>query len=700
MSSRTRNQKDYQTILSDLLGTGALYADPDFPPVSTSMYFDGRIPSRLGRIVWKRPQDLYKNPQFMVKGARRHDLDQGYLGDCWFVAAAACLATGHKKLFEKVVPPDQDFDRNYAGVFRFNFWWYGKWKEVVVDDYLPTNGQQLVYCSNKERPNEFWPALLEKAYAKLRGCYESLHGGKFQDAMVDMTGGISEVIDLRERDKLPPDLYDLMMRGFQMKSLMGCCIFRPKGSTQSEVEMANGLYMGHAYSITAFQQLESTQGVVRLIRMRNPWGRGEWKGPWSDNSKEMARLPDNIREKMNIRNKDEGEFWISFEDFLRNFDEVQLCHLQVDAMIEELEDNKTKQNWNVTVYHDEWIRGVTAGGCGNPPDQLLYWNNPQFVVELKKPDDINSRGGDCTLIISLMEKEEKDPGKVAIGFDVYKLKNPNRRPLNETRAPQNALLLARRSGTYMPYREVTRRFEMPPGCYVVIPSTFKPHNEARFMLRIFTEKFAESSVMEENDDTPERGDVPPVLSPKDFVSDIFRKHCGPDSRLDPSELQKFLADVSEEDVRHRMNFNIEQCRSLLPMVDENRSGRLEFQEAKKLWKETKAYREVFLQFDKDRSNSVDTYELSTLFSKLGGRFLLLLRDSTVIGPDGFPVTRPVLTSIVRRYGDRNNRISLEDFVVVIMRLINSSVSTGPHTTFMFFILFSLSFSSCSLSMMF
>ena len=30
---------------------------------------------------------------------------------------------------------------------------------------------------------------------------------------------------------------------------------------------------------------------------------------------------------------------------------------------------QSKQNWNVTVYHDEWIRGVTAGGCGNPPDQ-------------------------------------------------------------------------------------------------------------------------------------------------------------------------------------------------------------------------------------------------------------------------------------------------------------------------------------------
>lgn len=47
-----------------------------------------------------------------------------------------------------------------------------------------------------------------------------------------------------------------------------------------------------------------------------------------------------------------------------------------------------------------------------------------------------------------------------------------------------------RSKTYINMREVAERFTMPPGKYLLVPTTFQPHHEADFLIRIFSEKKA------------------------------------------------------------------------------------------------------------------------------------------------------------------------------------------------------------------
>ncbi|RXN35283.1 calpain-5-like protein [Labeo rohita] len=67
-----------------------LFEDPVFPAVDQSLFSQG---NRIGRVTWKRPKDLCEDPHLFVNGISAHDLHQGQLGNCWFVAACSSLAS-------------------------------------------------------------------------------------------------------------------------------------------------------------------------------------------------------------------------------------------------------------------------------------------------------------------------------------------------------------------------------------------------------------------------------------------------------------------------------------------------------------------------------------------------------------------------------------------------------------------------------
>ena len=95
--------------------------------------------------------------------------------------------------------------------------------EIVIDDRLPTRNGKLIYLRSVA-PNEFWGALLEKAYAKLHGSYRALEGGLTIEAAVDFTGGIPELIDLERCTYSKERLFYLMTKADSRDAFMGCAL--------------------------------------------------------------------------------------------------------------------------------------------------------------------------------------------------------------------------------------------------------------------------------------------------------------------------------------------------------------------------------------------------------------------------------------------------------------------------------------------
>lgn len=139
---------------------------------------------------------------------------------------------------------------------------------------------------------------------------------------------------------------------------------------------------------------------------------------------------------------DDGEFWMSFRDFMKHFQFLEICNLPPDLLAEEKLVEVDRKKWEMSVFEGEWIRGVTAGGSRNFLGKLFknfpkkhciilildtYWTNPQYRITLTDPDE---EDGDnrCTIIVALMQKHVRAQQKLGInylviGFDIYYVKN-------------------------------------------------------------------------------------------------------------------------------------------------------------------------------------------------------------------------------------------------------------------------------------
>ncbi|KAG8123424.1 putative Calpain-1 catalytic subunit-like protein, partial [Naja naja] len=497
--------------------------------------------------------------------------------DCWLLAAIGSL-TLNEELLHRVVPHGQSFQKDYAGIFHFQIWQFGKWVDVVIDDRLPTKDGKLLFV-HSAKYQDFWSALLEKAYAKLNGSYEAISMGRVSEGFEDFTGGVAETYDLK---RPPRNLSKIICKALRRGSLLGCAIDDLIGSSK-----------------------------------------------WN-------QIDPDKRDKLLLKMKD-GEFWMPFRDFMRGFSRLEICNLTPDALTTE----ETKK-WNTTLFEGSWQRGSTAGAT--------FWSNPQFKIKLlEEDDDPDDEEVACSFLVALMQKHRRKErhtggGNHSIGFAIYKAQGGQSVHLKKNFFLRNKPQAD--SGTFTKLREVSRRIRLPPGEYIIVPSTFKPNKKADFILRVFTEKQSDTEVLDDeiSADLPDEEE----RSEDDIdenVRNMFQQLAGEDMEISVFELRTIL---NREIARYLKTdgFSMDSCRNM-----KDGSACLDLVEFQILWNKIRNWLNVFRQYDLDKSGTMSSYEMRLALESIG-----------------FKLDNKLHQVIVARYADESMGVDFDNFVCCLVKL--------------------------------
>ena len=452
---RLRGDDPLHTLVKPLLdrcaGNGKPFTDPDFPAS------DSVLPPQKRGTKWARARDIMgKNPKIFSKAAGDddpidpEDISQGELGTCYFLSALSVAATKPYLIRSCFVTNEA----NEHGVFCVRFFFDGKPRHILVDDQFPISrfGKRPCFASSKQG-DELWVSILEKAYAKLYKSYGAIEGGLVDEALVNITGGIGgQSVKLRKEIVEDAEgLWAKLRRNQAAGWLMGAG--SPSGSDTDISE--RGIVQGHAYSLLRVEEADGH----KLVQLRNPWGRTEWKGDWSDKSRLWTPR---LKAQLGWEEADDGTFWMALTDFAENFASLYICKIP-------------SPSWKALEVKGEW-RGKTAGGCCNHPS---FGDNPQYLLTVKRPTHVlialaqsDVRGSDCDFFpISLNCIFDKGGGRVQRLLRSHWSADT---PIINSREVSLDCLLEMKGGGKMT-------------TYTLIPSTWDPGQEREFHIRVFAD---------------------------------------------------------------------------------------------------------------------------------------------------------------------------------------------------------------------
>lgn len=264
---------------------------------------------------WEHIYKLKKNPPMFTPEISPAEVSQGNLPNCYLISSISAIA----EFPETVIRLFNTKKGNSQGLFSVNLCINGKFKEVIVDGHIPVDEKNQIKFADSDKT--MWPLILEKALAKVYGGYWNIGGaGVPCRALKDLTGAPTEF--LKFDDLTDSDLFEKILEADENEFIM----VAPTNNEVNLVETNLGMVPWHAYTVLTAMKISGEM----VVKLRNPHGKGEWRGDWSDNSFKWTK---ELRDEYDAHVKEDGIFFMPIKNFKRNFQEVDICHYNPENIL-------------------------------------------------------------------------------------------------------------------------------------------------------------------------------------------------------------------------------------------------------------------------------------------------------------------------------------------------------------------------------
>ena len=431
------------------------FLDPDFAPTveavsAVSADFASRVKA------WKRLASFEGACVFNDAAAPREPLSVAP-ELAWFFTSLFTVLHGSElqSNLQALVSPSTV---NPAGVYCVKFFIDGKWRCVLVDDYVPVGADGAPALCGTDAKNAFWPVLVLKAAAKLHGSYRALAStlvaGRHPTlerpvncatVMSDFSGGVSVSRQLNHAQFDPTAWFQTMTELHEQRAWLVAT-----SAAENEATSSGGIMPFHAYRI---RQICAVNGN-KLVQLHSALSRRVWIGDWGHSSPQWEQHQDVAQAlgyRLSSTRGPSAPFWMRYSDFLACFNAVHACC-------------PTMQSFS-SLVEGAWVKS-TAGGPAFEP--TTWWCNPHYRLRLTQPTKV-------LIALSVPDCRFHSSNVTTMGLHMMR---GDDYPLRCEKAHLHA------TTNYAVSNCVTYSAELPAGVLWVVPSAYDEGVHGRFFLRV------------------------------------------------------------------------------------------------------------------------------------------------------------------------------------------------------------------------